>query len=207
MTKTLKSAQCATLALMLCSVSVVHASIIELGDLNIIDDAGNASNGLRYLDMTYSDGLSLVDALTNAQATYANARLATASEVDDLFAASVITFVPGFSPSDAFSIGSSAIISLLYDGGSLRNQLGLTSGGGLTSIWTDPDGSGAPTTTRDVIGLSGSEVAMSNILLLPPNDSAGWLIVSETSVPEPTTLVLLGRGLWVWSYAKKMHVT
>jgi hypothetical protein len=57
---------------------------------NIIDDVGNPSDGLRFLDMTYSDGLSLAAAIANAQATYANARLATASEFDDLFSAAGI---------------------------------------------------------------------------------------------------------------------
>jgi hypothetical protein len=64
---------------------LAHAALVEVGDLNIINDAGNPSDGLRYLDMTYSDGLTQAAALTNAQATYANARLATASEFDDLF--------------------------------------------------------------------------------------------------------------------------
>ena len=53
------------------------AALVEVGDLNIIDDPGNPSDGLRYLDMTYSDGLTLADALANAQATYPNARAAT----------------------------------------------------------------------------------------------------------------------------------
>lgn len=30
------------------------ADNIEVGDLNIIDQAGNASNGLRYLDLSFS---------------------------------------------------------------------------------------------------------------------------------------------------------
>lgn len=69
----------------------VHASIIEQGDLNKIQQTGNASDGLRFLDMTYIDGKTLAAALADAQAVYANARLATPSEWDELFqAANVI---------------------------------------------------------------------------------------------------------------------
>ena len=68
--------------------SSVPAATIEMGDLNIIDDAGNPSDGLRFLDLSFSEGRTLADALTNAQATYGNARLATPSEADDLFDAS-----------------------------------------------------------------------------------------------------------------------
>ena len=66
--------------------------VTEVGDLNIIDDDGNPSNGLRYLDLTFSLNRTLASALANAQATYSNARLATASEWDDLFAAAGITY-------------------------------------------------------------------------------------------------------------------
>ena len=46
-----------------------NATIIEWDDLNIISDAGNASDGLRYLDMSYGRGLTHAAALANAQGT------------------------------------------------------------------------------------------------------------------------------------------
>ena len=67
----------------------------EVGDLNIIDDDGNPSNGLRYLDLTYSKGRTLASALANAQATYSNAREATPSEWDDLFAICIVRLFAG----------------------------------------------------------------------------------------------------------------
>ena len=54
----------------------IGIAVRGIGLKDIIDDAGNASNGLRYLDMSFSDGLTEADALANAQATYSNARLA-----------------------------------------------------------------------------------------------------------------------------------
>ena len=84
------------IAIVLAVPSVTFGAIIDNGDLTIIDDAGNASDGLRFLDMSYSDnvpggdysgGMTAAEALANAQATYANARLATPEEFDDLFAA------------------------------------------------------------------------------------------------------------------------
>ena len=74
--------QTGILALILCLLvqGMTTAAIVESGDLNIIDDPGNPSHGLRYLDMTYSDGKTLADALAAAQAVYPNARKATPSE-------------------------------------------------------------------------------------------------------------------------------
>ena len=94
--------------------------VTEVGDLNIIDDDGNPSNGLRYLDLTFSKGRTLASALANAQATYSNARLATPDEWDDLFDAAGITYDGLLTASDAFETGTSEDISsnVAYDGGS-----------------------------------------------------------------------------------------
>ena len=59
------------------SHGVSYGSIETVGDLNIINDASNPSDGLRYLDMSFSNELTLSAALVSAQGTYANARLAT----------------------------------------------------------------------------------------------------------------------------------
>ena len=186
------------MVLILCSVPVVHATVMEVGDLNIIDDAGNPSDGLRYLDMSYSDGLTQAAALAAAQVNYANARLATPSEFDDLFAAAGISYNGALTVADGFTDGSTAGISSgsNYDGGALRLILGLTNPAGFTNIWTDPDGSSQADTTRDriILGLTGATVV--NSTSLPPNDIIGWLLVSDAaSVPEPTTLALMTLGL------------
>ena len=186
------------MVLILCSVPVVHATVMEVGDLNIIDDAGNPSDGLRYLDMSYSDGLTQAAALAAAQVNYANARLATPSEFDDLFAAAGISYNGALTVADGFTDGSTAGISSgsNYDGGALRLILGLTNPAGFTNIWTDPDGSSQADTTRDriILGLTGATVV--NSTSLPPNDRIGWLLVSDAaSVPEPTTLALMTLGL------------
>ena len=46
--------------------------LITSGDLNIIDDVGNPSNGLRYLDTISSVGLNLAQALAMARANYSD---------------------------------------------------------------------------------------------------------------------------------------
>ena len=51
------------------TASNARADIIESGDLNIIRMTGNASDGLAYLDLTFSDGRTKSDALANARAT------------------------------------------------------------------------------------------------------------------------------------------
>tara|TARA_R110002096_G_scaffold381363_1_gene575213 strand:- start:2114 stop:2611 length:498 start_codon:yes stop_codon:yes gene_type:complete len=103
------------------------ASIDEVGDLNIINDMANPSDGLRYLDRSFSDGLSLAHALINAQGSYANARLATPSEWDDLFAAAGITYDGAVTASDAFTaLGDNQTIA---SGGSCCATLVSTLGG------------------------------------------------------------------------------
>jgi len=170
--------------------------VIEDGDLNIIiDEPGNASNGLRYLDMTYSDGLGLTAALANAQATYSNARLATPDEWDDLFAASAITYTGGLTASDAFATGSSILLSsgTSFDGGVLAAKLGYTVWDE-THIWSSPDGSGVLGTTRDYLTMRSGTLQIRQTSRQPEHGELGWLLVSEVApVPEPSTYAgLLG---------------
>jgi hypothetical protein len=197
-----------TLAFLLLLVtSVSHATIIELGDLNIINDIGNSSNGLRYLDMTFSDGLTEAAALTNAQATYANARLATVSEFDDIFAAAGISLL-GVTAADAYATGGPLIASSGsdYDGGVLRNILGATQGTDL-NIWTAPDNSGSSAGTRDFITLINTFMRFSQFSAGPLgnySDAGGFLLVSESAaVPEPSTLAIFGLSLAGIGFARR----
>lgn len=186
-----------TVTVMTAGFTPAFATVGEVGGLNIIVDAGNPSDGLRYLDMTYSDGLTLVAALTAATAIYPNARLATPTEFDDLFAAAGITYTGSLTASDGFSVGSSSILSSLafYDGGTLMNQLGPTDAN-QTLIWTAPDSNSASTTTRDYIGIFASFAALQQFHLSPPNARFGWLIVSDAAqAPAPATLAVLAMGL------------
>jgi hypothetical protein len=182
--------------LMLLSTSLTHAAVVEVGDLNIIDDSSNPSDGLRYLDLSFSDGLTLADALANAQSTYSNARLATSQEWDDLFAASAIVYSEG-TASDAFTTGPGFNLSLgaNYDGGALNQALG-TTGAQFAQFWSDPDGSDANTTTLDFISLGPASASILQSIDIPPSASNGWLLVSDASVvPLPAAVWLFGSGL------------
>jgi len=183
-------------ALMLLSTSLTHAAVVEVGDLNIIDDSSYPSDGLRYLDLSFSDGLTLADALANAQLTYSNARLATSQEWDDLFAASDIVYSQG-TASDAFTTGPGFNLSLGtdYDGGALNQALGTTSGQ-FAQFWSDPDGSAATNTTLDFISLGPASASILQSTDIPPFATNGWLLVSDASVvPLPAAFWLFGSGL------------
>ncbi len=176
-------------AAVLLSVPATFGAIIEVGDLNIIDQVGSASNGLRFLEMTYSVGRTEADALANARATYPNARLATAAEWDDLFAAAGIGYDAGLKASDAFNAGATTQISSggNYDGGDLVVTLGFTNGEWLYA-WSAPDGSSLSSGTRDFVYLDAHIAQINNSTRVPADPDIGWLIVSE--VPEPSSLVL-----------------
>jgi hypothetical protein len=77
---------------------LAQAAVEELGDLNIINDAGNPSNGLGFLDLSSTLNLSREEALAHAQTIYPSARLATMIEHDNLFAAAGIAFDTAFGP-------------------------------------------------------------------------------------------------------------
>ena len=185
------------------------ASVIDAGDLTIIDQAGNASDGLRYLDLSYGRGLSLTDALTAAQAVYANARIATAAEWDDLFeAAGIIYNSNGLTASSAFDSGASSTItsSSSSEVGALRLLLGNTLGND-ANIWSTPDGDTDISSTRDLLRLTGSNLALVVHTTAPlPSLPYSWLIVSEaSSVPEPTTWALLGLGLLGFGFKRRRN--
>lgn len=181
----------------LCFSLSANAAVIEVGDLNIINDAGNASDGLRFLDMTYSVGLTQADALANAQATYADARIATSAEWDDLFDAAGIGYDTATTASGAFEAGDNLVLSSggLYDGGALALMLGHTeTAGGITYIWSDPDGFSGNGSTRDLLRLEGELAQTTQTSAIPPLSFAGHLIVSEVPVPAAAWLFLSAIG-------------
>lgn len=158
-----------------------QATIIEFGRANIIDDVGNPSHGLRYLDMSFSHYETEANALANAQVFYPNARLATPSEFDDLFAAAGITYNGAETASDGFSAGATTTITsgANYDGGALALALGHTRDGA-TMIWTDPD-NGA---TRDFMVLWPGGAQIYDSTASPEHSLIGWLIVSEPAAAQ-----------------------
>ena len=177
---------------------LAQAAVVEVGDLNIITDVGNPSDGLRFLDMTYSNGFTLAGAILNAQATYANVRAATPAEFDDLFVAAGIKYDNTSTASDAFAPGPGEIISTSdnYDGGQLSRDLGSDLTGGKALFWTDPDADAAVSSTRDYMILSQLDARIIQVALQPPIDSVGWLLVSDvTPVPLPAAVWLMGSGL------------
>ena len=183
--------------LLLAICSIASADVIEVGDLNIIDDMTNSSHGLRFLDMSFSVGLDQAAALANAQATYADARLATPGEADDLIAAAGITYNGASTIEDGWDAGATADISTgaNYDAGALQLKLGTTStsGGGSTLFWTDPDGDSSAGSSRDFVFLAPSFLRINNSAATPAGSTVGWLIVSETAaVPEPSTFAVIG---------------
>jgi hypothetical protein len=191
-------------ALLLLSTTLTHAAVIESGDLNIIDDGGNPSDGLRYLDMSFSDGLTQAAALANAQGTYSNARLTTPSEFDDLLLAAGITYDGVLTASDAFAIGTSTIISsgMNYDGGALSAALGFTQNTD-TFIWSDPDGSGG---TRDFLRIGSIVADILQTATSPANSGAGWLLVSDAAVSLPAAAWLFGSALLGLGVVKRRKV-
>jgi hypothetical protein len=137
----------AFVALVLFSAATVHATVINAGGLNIIDDAGNPSEGLQCFDMTFSDSLTQAAALANAQATYSNARLATASKFNNLFAAATwVTYRGALTASAAFDTCGTVLLATRSPGvGLLTQALGLTDAGpGRSFSWTDPESTNQP---------------------------------------------------------------
>ncbi len=177
------------------TLGAATAAMIENGDLNIISDFGNPSDGLAYLDLSYSEGLTQAAALANAQLSYANARIATPDEFDDLFLAAGISYSSSYTASSAFNSGG----ELYLVNGPSAPVLSLVDVLGSTAtfhagwlLWTDPDGS--MNGTRDYLSTSIlGAVATRQSTALPPSSDVAWLIV--TPIPEPSTGILVALGL------------
>jgi hypothetical protein len=183
MTRIFLTALC---ALTITFSGVARSSIIESGDLNFISDVGNPSDGLAFLDMTFSDGLTQAAALANAQLTHADARLATPTEFTNLFLATGLTFLPGTEPSVAFNNGSNFTVTLADPGvATLQAALGSTTGSD-TYVWSDPDGSLVTSTTRDILTINADGLTTaSQFSSTPATAGIGWLLVSDAAELSP----------------------
>jgi hypothetical protein len=185
---------------------VARAAISQSNDLNFISGTGTASDGLAFLDMSFSVGLSEVEALANARLTYVDARLATAAEFDDLYLAAGVNWHGLLRASDGFTPGANGYLARLDDGVKLLHSvLGSTysdSTSSGTAIWTDPDSISATSSTRDYISMNSDGVSLvQNSFFNAPNSTLGWLLVVAsvqapiTQVPEPSTGILLSLGI------------
>ena len=165
-----------------------EAAITQFEDLNIIADPGNPSDGLAFLDMTFSQGKTLSEALSAAQVKYPDARVATPSEFNDLFRAGGIIYDAELTAADGFTAGPASRISSGTNYNTvLRDALGATGTTNsmpATFILTDPDGSTDESSTRDVINLWEYSCLLYQAPYMPPQSSWGWLLVSESAGNE-----------------------
>lgn len=205
------------------NVGVSQGSIVKVDHVLTIDLPG-PFDGLRFLDMSYSDGLSYADALANAVLDFPNARLATPDEFDALFAAAGVTYSnPLVTASSAFETGASNIIASFQTATTNLVDLLLATNTFSsnpsvqvreTVIWTtyggiaghDPSyggnfgGNTATSSQRDTLtinALNTGPAGSAQHANQPPKNYAGWLFVSEPAgavVPEATS-VLAWLGL------------
>lgn len=170
------------------SLTNLSADIVEYGGLNIIRDQNNASNGLAFLDTSYSLDMTREEAFANAQMSFSDARFATPTEFNDLFYAAGLSFNGTLTAADGFSTGAN--FSTISSGSNystyLLEVLGPTSGSDYLVLWTDPDASSNSKSTRDYLEMTSAASGIGQTTLTPNSyHEAGWLIV--TAVPEPST--------------------
>lgn len=193
------------------------------GEFFSISDGTLASNGLLWLDSSFGQNQpDATAAIANAQVDprFTNVRLPTIAEWDDLFVAANI---PGVSAADAFAVG--ATIDPVVDGnasvGELAALFGFTQTGGNNRVlfYTDPDVSGQPATTRDLIFIYGSsnpsDPSANNDLAFYNTSTSGAVAVtsfplvadavSNAAVPEPSSALLLtlSAGVGAVLYSRK----
>lgn len=171
----------------------VLAVIVEDGDLNIINDPTNPSNGLRYVDSSLSVGFFNVnDALANVRLTYPNARFATPSEFDDLFLAAGISGSPSISFDTGGTVAIASGTNYDYDPNGLLGILGQTATSGglpILRLWTSPDGSSDSSTTRDLIQFQDSAVLAANATQTPLSSGSTAASLIVTAVPETSSFL------------------
>ncbi|MGK0190374.1 MAG: hypothetical protein ACI9R3_006200 [Verrucomicrobiales bacterium] len=158
-----------------------EATLLDFGNYSTIDDP----NGLRYLDMSFSNGLTSDAAVENARLAFPNARLATPSETDALFAGAGITlYEPIESTVTPGTYSTGATVRTPVPDHStltaLSSYLGTTVTNAIFS-WTNPDGTGS---SRDYIKIDVNIFRVDHVAYgfggSPPRAGVGWLIVSDT---------------------------
>ena len=105
-----------------------------------------------------------------------------------MFDASGIEYDGAWTASDAFTVGTTKILSSggNYDRGTLMEQLGLTTHDRFFA-WSDFDGDIDAGTTRDLIGMTFHVSHIYNLTLKNSNPAIGWLIVTaQGSLLLPT---------------------
>jgi len=193
-----------------------RAGIIETGIYNVIDQVGNPSNGLSFLDISFSVGLSREVALANARLLDPLARLATLQEHDYLAAEFGVNFNTSLGNlSQAFtsttvrsSIGlSTTITSALAS--SMIDVLGVTRqfAGDARQTWVwSPIAHLNPgrydvwkvTAWQNVFDEFGVQEFGDDAIIFI-SGHAGYLIIannqSTRDVPEPSSLAIFALGM------------
>lgn len=187
-------------SLVLCSPVCSLASVIEQGNLNIIDNALNPQDGWGLFDLDWFFNLDAAAALTKAQGVNTNARFANPTELDPFFNELGVDY-GARSLAEGWSTGVSTSFDPVSgqnaDAGILINATTRFADFNVVHFWTDPDGSAANSSTYDVIQLTGDgPVHLQQFGVdLPPHLTRGFVIVVPTStsaVPEPASWFLLG---------------
>ena len=171
--------------------------------LNKIEQAGNPSNGLHYLDSSLSSGMTLSEALAVTVDGY-DIRLATQQEWSDLATAGGLILdngITGPGLGDVVFGGIQSNINILtistlpnYDV-ALFDAIGNNYGSSLR-LWTDA----ANVNTYDLTRFFPGELIVNTNNAFRNNgskDGVSWLLVGveESVVPEPHTLLLALFGL------------
>ena len=176
--------------LTICTVGAESkAVIIDGGDYITVD-----SGDLRLYNVILSLNMSAAQAIAAIETTEGDAgrsaRLITSAELDTFFAEAGVHgswatnggWDTGSTVTNLTGSGHNVILDSIFEGMSYG------------FAWTDPDGSNHPSTTRDYLYFKDDSYKMYNVNGTPPGSSIGMLIVTST-VPEPSTALLLGIGL------------
>lgn len=204
--------------------AMCFGDFIQIGNANIIDDPENESHGLAFLDTSLSVGLTLDIALDRSP--FLDTRLATPSEIDDLFLAAGATYDVPDRPRDAFSPGELVRLYTRPTGGPsdiLIDVLGPTQStpatGDAVFLWTDPFND----ETRDMInvhrlpdGTNSSVMSQTTIL---PGDAldvyVAWPLVTRdaglfaqrnvahAAIPEPSAFALFVVAIVLVCFVRK----
>lgn len=193
--------------LLICTNANAGLTLVSGGRI-LIDDVSNPSNGMAFLQTSFSVGMTSAAALANAQMTYPSATLATPAQWDDLAAAAGVQYAGAWTLASAFDVGS-GINSGAFNAAAPTEDLVALFGetfssaddGKVALFFSDPDMSTDTTTTRDGIsffdgtGLNQPTRAEGPGIFQSTNEPGvtsfrAWGIV--VAVPEPSAFTCLG---------------